>query len=460
MSKNERIVATVREIENCYKHAGIPTRHTEAIRIKLKRIVMKFKELLSKRKVPWDSQRIKENQFAQKIQTLSEVAVNEDLLSGIQVRYLQDQRTVRKEYPYINPIITNVNEEIDLNDNHLNSNTFEQPNIDDIDMSKIVESHDPDYVFTSESDEEMPCRKKKEIPSELLQRISSTQASYRVSEKLIDVGIELAGGHSNEYGTSKSTLWKKITEIRSNDKMNILQKLKSSDSKIILQFDCKRYHKINQRHVGSDDRMIVLSHSEQNDIPLGLFVIPFHSGGVCSRKIVQLIHEFNLRNRLVGLVSDTENVNTGRFRGCCTLIESDLNRDLLHLMCRHHIYEVVLKAAFTENFGRSTGPSSKLIFKPLIDKWKSIEQNGFVYEPMENEFLNSNETLHLVMMARETLQNHAKNITVRHDYAEITDLCLKFLGVQTQISFRVVGAVDNARFTIYYLSIENVPFSP
>lgn len=46
----------------------------------------------------------------------------------------------------------------------------------------------------------------------------------------------------------------------------------------------------------------------------------------------------------------------------------------------------------------------------------------------------------------ELLQNHAKSKSIRDDYAELTDLCLKFLGVKTVKSFMVPGAVSKSRW--------------
>lgn len=450
--ENERINTTVRGIERCYEYAGIPTRHSESIRIKLKRLLRNFKDLLAKRKVPWMAQRRKEMDFANRIRSLFEVTVNEALLSAIQARFLQDQRTNREEFFEMHPTNTAIE---NSQQNEGQKNTFEQ-HFTDVLMNddsdgvqpNIVFSDDPDFVLSSDSEPEIQIGvRKKCIPNELLEIIGETKASYRVSESLLGVGIELAGGFVDEYVISKSTIWRKISRMRSTKKESVLQDFKSSHSKIILQFDCKRFHKINGRHVGNDERIIILCHSENNNVTMGLFIIRSHSGLDCSSKIIEMIVEYNLRERMVGIVCDTENVNSGRFNGVCNLVEINLKKNLLHFMCRHHIHEVVLKAVFREIFGKSSGPTSITTFKPLIDKWETIKQNGFHYEPVDDHLLNGFDVLRqLVKGAKQTLLVHARNKNVRHDYAEITDLCLKFLGVRTQTSFKVVGAVHNARW--------------
>lgn len=59
---------------------------------------------------------------------------------------------------------------------------------------------------------------------------------------------------------------------------------------------------------------------------------------------------------------DTTSSNTGAKRGACTLLETKLGKQLLHLACRHHVFELVLEAVFSKCMGPSTGPDI-LLFK-------------------------------------------------------------------------------------------------
>lgn len=382
--ENDRICAIIGKIENCYRYAGIQTRHSETIRIKIKRLLKKFKELLSKRKVPSNQQRMKEIQFAQSIRCLFEVTANEDVLHQRQIEILRDQRTNREWYFESNHETgTEYRQSIELQDNiedHLDDiseSSFESDQFDDF-------TEDPEYVPSSGSDEEMlSANKKIGISLDLLQRVHPT-ASYRTCENLIDIGIELAGGSSKAYSTSKSTMWRKITQYRSKDRVDILQNLSTSESEIILQFDCKRFKKINESHIGSENRIVIISHSECDDVPLGVFQISSHSAKDCANKIINKIDEHNLRKRLIGLACDTEAVNTGRLFGVCKSIERELKTELLHLMCRHHIYEVILKSVFEILFGKTTGPSAISIFEPLRKNWDKIKGNGFMYQEMHD----------------------------------------------------------------------------
>lgn len=340
--ENDKIKLIILEIEKSYEHAGIRTRHREAIRIKLKRLLNKFKDLLSKRKVPSSIQRGKELNFAESILNLFDVAMKEN----------NEQHDIEMN-------------QLESNENYENS-IMEIDDTLELDQNKVF-SEDPDYTPSLESDEEELPRKKVRMSSEHIEKIYSSTASYRASANSIDVGIELTGRSSNDFFTSKSTIWRKVSQYRKNRREDILLNFKSSNSKIILQFDCKRFNKLNARHAGIDERIIVLSHSE-SEIPLGLFEIPSHRSKSCAAKINALIDEFNLRDRIVGLICDAENVNIGHISGVCVLVEFHLETDLARLMCRHHIYELVVKSVFELSFGKSVGPSIISIFKPKKEK--------------------------------------------------------------------------------------------
>lgn len=157
---------------------------------------------------------------------------------------------------------------------------------------------------------------------------------------------------------------------------------------------------------------------------------------------MELIRTNGLQTRIVGVVSDTENVNTGVDNGAIRCLENTLNIELLHLLCRHHVFEIVLKDVFTSIFGGTTG-SGITTFNCLNENWKTIEQNQFQYMPLSNEHL-SPFLKGITVNARNILKRHVKYF--RNDYAELIDLSLKFLDVNTEKNFQVPGATNNARW--------------
>ncbi|KAG7162439.1 hypothetical protein Hamer_G007979, partial [Homarus americanus] len=75
---------------------------------------------------------------------------------------------------------------------------------------------------------------------------------------------------------------------------------------------------------------------------------------------------------------DTTSTNTGGMNGACTLLEQKMEKELLHIACRHPILKIVLEAAFTAVVGISTGPHI-LMFKRFQQKWGLIDKSIPLY---------------------------------------------------------------------------------
>lgn len=57
------------------------------------------------------------------------------------------------------------------------------------------------------------------------------------------------------------------------------------------------------------------------------------------------MNDWECTNDIVAMCFDTTSSNTGRIVGACTFLQQKLKRFLLMLACRHHIYEIFLRAA-------------------------------------------------------------------------------------------------------------------
>lgn len=312
---------------------------------------------------------------------------------------------------------------------------------------------DPDPDFELSEDE--GSLSKEPVPEILLERISKKKGSYRLNESLVKIGVEISGRDPNDYQLSKTTMWKQITGLRERQRQLLHSALEDGDFKVVVQFDGKNYKRLNERHVGNQERLIVLCHSEHGDVPLGLFPLDSHSSFDCTKLVLDSIGKHSLGERLVGLVCDTEAVNTGRRNGVCVGLEKALNKSLLHLMCRHHIFETVLRCVFELVFGRSTGARINN-FDTLKVHWHYLKNFGFRYAAMDDLDLEEPTIRTLAETAKDVVKSLANDHHFRNDYAELNDLVLKFLGVRTNKSFHVPGATNNARWmarAIYALKL-------
>lgn len=426
LTESQKVSQLMQEIKALYEDAGIATIHLENIRHKLKALIHKAKSIISTRKLGTKNQIQKELEFFRANNSIFEISsINISFESQDMDRHsLQtdvEMLTQNHDYSANSP----VNEIID--DDYL------------IDLNQSENISDSEYE---------PEVKKQKISSEMLKKINlecGLNASFRVMSTFIKIGIEIAGGNPNAYCASKSQLQSQLSKVRSCEKRNAIQQLISSSSKLLLQFDTKTCSNINKRHLGTKLRLVIILRSESNEITLGPFILSNHGAETCANQIIDIIHEHDLYSRIVGIVCDTENTNTGYRTGVCVRIEEFLQMELLRFMCRHHIYDLILKHVGQFLFGHTTAPTFDFGCSQLKNNWENLSLSQFL--PYDDEFecelyMNFRENaVHSLKIQTETFQ-------IRDDYAELTDLALKFFNESNveKKRFMVPGAVSNARW--------------
>lgn len=95
-------------------------------------------------------------------------------------------------------------------------------------------------------------------------------------------------------------------------------------------------------------------------------------------------------------------------------------------------------------FGPESSPNVG-VFRILNENWADIKNSNYAYVPF-TEFDQNPLMREFHESARDALSIHANQYHFRNDYAELIDLCLKFLGVKTNRKFKVPGATSGARW--------------
>lgn len=96
------------------------------------------------------------------------------------------------------------------------------------------------------------------------------------------------------------------------------------------------------------------------------------SSEICSA-VYDELENWGLLEKIQGFLFDTTASNSGRLNCTCVLLEQKLGRNLLFLACRHHIFEIILQAAFIEaKFAPSSGPDI-----PLFKRFVNINKNEY-----------------------------------------------------------------------------------
>lgn len=122
------------------------------------------------------------------------------------------------------------------------------------------------------------------------------------------------------------------------------------------------------------DRLpVIISGSETQQL-LGVPKITAGTGASQAEAVYSCLVDWGVEAHVVGMCFDTTSSNTGHKAGACALIEAKLKRPLMHLACRHHVLELVLKAAFEDQFGTSTSPVIPM-FDKFRKEWDSLDHS-------------------------------------------------------------------------------------
>lgn len=116
------------------------------------------------------------------------------------------------------------------------------------------------------------------------------------------------------------------------------------------------------------ERLPILITSLNTQQLLGVPSLPNGCGREIALAVFNKLFEWNLLDNVQAACFDTTSSNTGRLQGSVTLLEQKLERSLLYLPCRHHIFELVLKAVFEHKVSQTSAPVV-LLFKRFQENW-------------------------------------------------------------------------------------------
>lgn len=148
--------------------------------------------------------------------------------------------------------------------------------------------------------------------------------------------------------------------------------------------------------------------------------LPSGTGKTIAEAVVADVQEWGIENKIEAMSFDNMATNTSYKSGVCVLVQVQFDRDLLHLACRHHMVELVLKQAFQDtDIAPSTGQDIPL-FKRFQAKWPFVKQKAYQtagddeIDPFKNEIVQFAETAF-------------KNQQPRHDYRYFFELAIIYL---------------------------------
>ncbi|KAE8740148.1 hypothetical protein FOCC_FOCC014346 [Frankliniella occidentalis] len=194
------------------------------------------------------------------------------------------------------------------------------------------------------------------------------------------------------------------------------------------------------------DRLPVIVSGKGVEKLLGVPELPHGSGECITQAVVTLLIDWDLKENLMGLVSDTTSTNSGRWGGACVLIQQTLGKELLKFACRHHVLELVVGAVFGNLAGSSKSPD--LLFGDFLkNHWETIDKETYRLAAASRGLLK------LIPNADEIIKfscDQLQNCQPRDDYKELLELTVIFLGGsvpgKVEYTFRKPGATSKTRW--------------
>ena len=192
------------------------------------------------------------------------------------------------------------------------------------------------------------------------------------------------------------------------------------------------------------DRIAVLVSGGEMEQLLAVPKIGRGTGQEQCNACLRALDDWHLKPFVQGLVFDTTASNTGLKMGACTLLENAMDKELVWISCRHHVFEVMLSSVFSAALGTTSGPEIGL-FKRFQKMWPNIDKTNF-QSAGDDLFIGMPDGLRQDMTAFYI--KAIKRKSPRDDYRELLQLCHVFLDGTSlgETCFRAPGAMHNARW--------------
>ena len=333
---------------------------------------------------------------------------------------------------------TKVDEEIEEEDSEIEETEFRFKLRSDPDL-------DPDFQQSPFLRELRNSKQKKEKVSIAkdpltLQALDRTKTSSRDASRILAPASAAMGLDVSKAAISRSTIERERKKLRSTIDAEAKAAFLPPENAIV-HFDGK--HLMDMAGEFGDRLAIVLSGNTPDCIQgklLSAEKIADGTGKSQAEEVISALNKWGAQDNVCGMCFDTTSSNTGWIKGACVLIEEMLGRPLLWLPCRHHICELLLKAAWEAVFGEDMEPSytEMGIFKK---NWEKIDKNNF-------EILNLKPWMkHYRAKVVPFLKSLLQSKQPRDDYREVIELVLLILGSPVEnFTFKKPGAYHKARW--------------
>lgn len=292
------------------------------------------------------------------------------------------------------------------------------------------------------------------ITPKLVAVFDSCKVSDRNAVRLLIATCQALKLDVSELVINRSSIYRCRKYLRAEHAKKLRENFRKKNvGTVVVHFDGKLLPSLSGKE--NVDRLPIVISFDGNEQLLSVPFIKSGTGNDQALAVYNALEEWNLIENVQGICCDTTSSNMGRLQGACVLLEQKLEKDLLYLPCRHHIFEIILRSIFDKNIDQSTGPNIPL-FKKFQQKWSQIKSKN-IKPGIEDKYVAmklNDVTEDIIKYCNAKIAENQP----REDYLELLNLSIFFLGGKSYYdeSIRAPGAFHHARWmakSIYCLKI-------
>jgi len=284
-----------------------------------------------------------------------------------------------------------------------------------------------------ESEEEQPtssapCRKRVRrgrlniVNDKMAACLDMAKVSDRGAVLVLTPTIQHLGLDPSLYNLSHASIRRQRLKHRKDMAESLKAEFKT-DLPLTVHWDGKLLEDINRRQ--TVDLLPVLMSGKGLEQLLAVPKMPSGTGEAAARAVHEAALAWGICNQIKCMSFDTTAANSGPRNGACILLEQKMQKDMLWLACRHHIFEIMLEAVVVLSLGVSQGPDL-LLFKRFRTQWVSIDTMD--YQTSLSDTNTANAVVNFADSIIHFCMNQLKQFQPRNDYNELLELSDIFLG--------------------------------
>ena len=280
------------------------------------------------------------------------------------------------------------------------------------------------------------------MDNKLLVSLDLAKVSDRSASLIMIPTVSNLGHDPDEFNVSYSSIRCAKLKFRKD-----VSEAVKAELKYYVPFTIHWDGKLLEEITGEDivNRLPVLVSGNGVDQLLGVPKLTSGTGENTSAAVYKLVLDWGLLDQVKCMCFDTTASNTVCKNETCVSLEHKMDKDMLWLLCHHHILEIVLESVVSISLPASSGPNIQ-IFKCFKVNWSKFNKKSFQTAEDDKNIATRITKIKddTITFANKQLKEHQP----RDDYKELLEFSIIFVGgIPTSgISFKKPGACHRARW--------------